>query len=68
MLRRFQISGRETDKPVDAVTPVDVLGDLLAVERSTWCRKRWLNSQCSLDETIIRPLRLLCPGCLCLIK
>jgi RNA polymerase sigma-70 factor, ECF subfamily len=32
--RRLRISGREAEEPVDAEAPVDVLGDLLAAERS----------------------------------
>jgi RNA polymerase sigma-70 factor (ECF subfamily) len=34
VLRRLRISGHEAEEPVEAVAPVDVLGDLLAAERS----------------------------------
>jgi len=34
VLRRLRISGREAEEAADAVAPVDVLGDLLAAERS----------------------------------
>jgi RNA polymerase sigma-70 factor (ECF subfamily) len=34
VLRRLRISGREAEEAADAAAPVDVLGDLLAAERS----------------------------------
>jgi len=34
VLRRLRISGREAEEPAEAVAPVDMLGDLLAAERS----------------------------------
>jgi RNA polymerase sigma-70 factor (ECF subfamily) len=34
VLRRLRVSGREAEESVEAAAPVDVLGDLLATERS----------------------------------
>lgn len=34
VLRRLRVAVREADEPVEAAAPVDVLGDLLAMERS----------------------------------
>ena len=34
VLRRKRVSGHEAEEPVEAAAPVDVLGDLLAAERS----------------------------------
>jgi RNA polymerase sigma-70 factor, ECF subfamily len=34
VLRRLRISGREAEEAAEAVAPIDVLGDLLAAERS----------------------------------